>query len=859
MKQQPISHRRERLRDARLRRHWSQQDVADQLNVTVVTISRWEQGVTTPSFYFLRQLCALFELSATELDLDPHKETTSLDISVDQTPFLLDPVLPSFQQEQHQLIGRQKEIQHIAGRLCSLQGGTYALTGLPGVGKTALTIALAHHPQVRQHFLDGILWVGLGPTPHVIDSLSRWGSLLGLNASEVQTLTTADAWAKYLHQRIGNRRLLLILDDAWDLAEAVIFHLGGSQCTHLLTTRFPSLAYAFAREQVTILHELTETDSLALLHQLVPQAFEEHLPELRELAQTVGGLPLALLLLGHALQVQVLSGPPRRLSQALHELNQNMHARLQMAEPLPSWKEIPGYTAGSPISLQLAIAMSVRQLPDAAQETLRALAVFPPKPYSFSEAAALAVCHTSVQMLDTLIDSGLVEPCSAGRYQIHQTIADYARLQASDPVVENRLVMFFLHFVCTHQEDTQALEQELYIITQVFQLAFLRQLYKPFLQGMLALLPFLERRRLYGLADTLLTQGQEAALALDDQLSLTHIWLARGKMAELRGAFLQAQQAFVEGLGLARKLGQQELLAHFLVSLGGTLVDTETAAQAERFLVEGLQVIEELDDNALRCLVFQYLGELADNMGEMKKATVLYQQGLALARQTQNWKIASALLQDLGTVEARRGMYQEAERLYQEGLAYAKQQHDQQRQSALFMCLGMLAWHQHQEQKAVELSLESLRLAREIEQQMRISSALQNLGMMMREQHQLLQAEAYLQESLALARHIGHRWLITETLGEWGKLQLKQGYFAQARVTFDEMHEQAQEMNAPLFIALALFGLAQVAEHEGAREQTLAYIQTSKTILDELHNRVLYQEIEDWCTSVLLSPEGTNS
>lgn len=213
------------------------------------------------------------------------------------------------------------------------------------------------------------------------------------------------------------------------LAEAVIFHLGGSQCTHLLTTRFPSLAYAFAKERVTTLHELTQTDSLALLRQLVPQAFEEHLPELRTLAQTVGGLPLALMLLGHALQVQALSGPQRRLSLALHELNQSIHARLQVAEPLPTWKEAPGYAAGSSISLQFAIAMSVRQLPATAQETLRALAVFHPKPYSFSEAAALAVGNTSLQALDTLLDSGLIEPCAEGRYQIHQTIADYARLQ----------------------------------------------------------------------------------------------------------------------------------------------------------------------------------------------------------------------------------------------------------------------------------------------------------------------------------------------------------------------------------------------------------------------------------------------
>lgn len=48
---------------------WLQQDVADRVGTTRVTISRWEHRITLPSPYFRQQLCAVFEKSAAELGL----------------------------------------------------------------------------------------------------------------------------------------------------------------------------------------------------------------------------------------------------------------------------------------------------------------------------------------------------------------------------------------------------------------------------------------------------------------------------------------------------------------------------------------------------------------------------------------------------------------------------------------------------------------------------------------------------------------------------------------------------------------------------------------------------------------------
>jgi len=57
------------LIEERLRHHWTQQEVADQIGTTSTNYSRWERGVTSPGSHFRSQLCDLFGKSARELGL----------------------------------------------------------------------------------------------------------------------------------------------------------------------------------------------------------------------------------------------------------------------------------------------------------------------------------------------------------------------------------------------------------------------------------------------------------------------------------------------------------------------------------------------------------------------------------------------------------------------------------------------------------------------------------------------------------------------------------------------------------------------------------------------------------------------
>ena len=72
---------------------------------------------------------------------------------------------------------------------------------------------------------------------------------------------------------IGLRRMLLILDDAWTVEDALACQIGGPDAPHWSLPAFPTIATTLGGEPL-ILHELTSDQSLDLLYLLAPQVVE---------------------------------------------------------------------------------------------------------------------------------------------------------------------------------------------------------------------------------------------------------------------------------------------------------------------------------------------------------------------------------------------------------------------------------------------------------------------------------------------------------------------------------------------------------------------------------------------------------
>lgn len=67
---------RQKLKAARLDRHWTLAQAAEQVGVDVNTLSRWERGKTRPHGYNIVRLCEVYEKTSAELGLESRQEMT---------------------------------------------------------------------------------------------------------------------------------------------------------------------------------------------------------------------------------------------------------------------------------------------------------------------------------------------------------------------------------------------------------------------------------------------------------------------------------------------------------------------------------------------------------------------------------------------------------------------------------------------------------------------------------------------------------------------------------------------------------------------------------------------------------------
>ena len=470
-----------KVREERLARGLTQERLAERIGTTKVNVSRWERGLTSASPYFTHQLATFFSLTEIELGLHPLPLEPSLLEEVS------DPALPVVGGH---FLGRELLFQEILAHLRESHSSRVALTGLPGVGKTSLAAYCAVEPQVRELFPDGVLWAGLGAHPDILPTYSRWASLLHIPPSEVTHLPSLEAWEFPFKQAIGLRRMLIILDDVWGIHDAATCLIGGPRCSYLVTTRSPSLARAFSDTSVIRVREFAMRESLVLLQSLVPELAEEESDLLVSLLRQVGGLPLALILIGKYLRKEAHGAQRRRIRTAILQL-QDATRRMHLLEP-QALLDRP-MSGVLDISLTRVIRLSTEQLGEQERNALAALSLFAAKPDTFSEEAALAVTNVPAETLDALTDAGLLETTQEGRYQLHQTIADFARQTFLDDDALLRFLHYAVRFIEEHAGDSEALEQESSMIATALTLAERHERGHEFVARVRACAPFVLR------------------------------------------------------------------------------------------------------------------------------------------------------------------------------------------------------------------------------------------------------------------------------------------------------------------------------------------------------------------------------
>src|SRR3984885_6898011 len=80
----------------------------------------------------------------------------------------------------------------------------------------------------------------------------KWPRMAGFQVA------AEEARARIVHSAIGLRRMLLVIDDAWRIEDALAFRIGGPHCGPMVTPRSQAIAEAFAGAGAILIPELTE-------------------------------------------------------------------------------------------------------------------------------------------------------------------------------------------------------------------------------------------------------------------------------------------------------------------------------------------------------------------------------------------------------------------------------------------------------------------------------------------------------------------------------------------------------------------------------------------------------------------------
>lgn len=292
-----------------------------------------------------------------------------------------------------------------------------ALHGMGGIGKTCLAAALTHLEVVESALPDGTLWATFGPQPDVMLWLATWGYQLGADLTAYPTLETR---SRALATLVHDKKALLVIDDVWNAADARWLLVGGAGSRAILTTRDREVAQGLSggqEVQVPVLGQAVD-----LLRLLAPEPVNADPAATQELANFLGGLPLALKLAGSLLAKEWKNSfGPREVVADLEDRKR----RLGLVDD----QYHPGIS-GLP-SLEAILRLSYDHLAtEQERDCFHTLSVFGGEPNTFTLQAAAAVWDLADprarQALSALSTQALVQVAGNGRYSLQKLVADFA-------------------------------------------------------------------------------------------------------------------------------------------------------------------------------------------------------------------------------------------------------------------------------------------------------------------------------------------------------------------------------------------------------------------------------------------------
>lgn len=285
-----------------------------------------------------------------------------------------------------------------------------ALAGIGGVGKTTLAVHVAH--QARAAFPDGQLYVDLqGAGSRAAEPETVLGAFLrALGTADSAIPDSLEERSALYRSVLDGRRVLVLLDNARDAAQVRPLLPGMEGCAALVTSRIRMVDLAGAH--LVDLDVMSPEEALQLFTKIVG---EERVASEREAALDVvaacGFLPLAI-----------------RIAASRLAARRTWTVSVLAAKLGDERRRLDELQAGD-LAVKATFELGYGQLEPAQARAFRLLGLADGPDISLAAAAAVLdlPAEATEDLLESLVDTSLLESAAPGRYRYHDLVRLYAR------------------------------------------------------------------------------------------------------------------------------------------------------------------------------------------------------------------------------------------------------------------------------------------------------------------------------------------------------------------------------------------------------------------------------------------------
>ncbi|MBN1618491.1 tetratricopeptide repeat protein [Candidatus Dojkabacteria bacterium] len=692
-------------------------------------------------------------------------------------------------------VGRNNELSYLKQLVFENKITLVAVHGMGGIGKSTLVTALAHSIPINQNFPDGVLWVTIGENPDLISILGGFAAAYGYN---VQGYVEIEERSKAVRSLLYEKKVLIVLDDAWDIMPINSLLVGGPKSFTIITTRQAMLAKA-VRAKFLELDVLSEEESIDLIQGWIgEQMLDSNLDQAKELSKLVEYLPLALELaatqvidIGWVSVLRRLRSDKQKLS--ILELDEAQTKRE---------------------SIRNSFQLSYERLDDKLQENFRKLGIFAYQtPFDIEVVRVLwdlSVENTEVD-LNKLSGRALIKRVSETRYQIHG----------------------LLHQFIQELMSPQELKIGKFRHAQGY-LEFLQQNSKN-----------LERIRL---ALPNLRLGRDNAIDfLDDWGSPIILKYVRTMHPILYqwGLWKENLEWMQIGINIARNTGDKRTEAYLLKEIGYAYRREANFDLAIESLKQSQILYEELDDLAGLGAVIGNAAIVLMAKGDFDESIVLYHRCLQLHQKSGDQFGIAQALNNLGDIYLGQGQYDRAIEYLEASLKIRKEIGDPFWLSITLANIGAYYRLIGDLDRAMETFIQVKEIRENIGAQDRLAMILQSIGEVYFLRKDYTRALNYINRSIA----------IHEQLGDWGELILAYnniGKIYNAQRNYEEALKYYklgktiyEEKGGSIKVySIILSGLSRVYEELGEYKQSLLCIEQAVSIQRKIQYRDLTENLQ---------------